>query len=149
MKFSTPEAVAAWEDFKDFLDSVGVNIGQSNEVVTKMAFLHGFAAGKQSEPTKGPEMEYKAVSVSAGFMGNVEAIGHVLKEAKRPMRPQEIMAAVRSRFNLHWNKNSVSGHIKLALKHDPDLRKLDYGLYAHKDYAGYAVQLQPHEMEYK
>lgn len=148
MKFSTPEAMAQWEDFKDYLATIGVETGR-NETMVKMAFLHGYAMGKQQQPQRpAPEMEYKA-TISAGFMGNVEAIGHVLKEAKRPMRPQEIMAAVRSRFGLYWNKNSVSGHIKLALKHDPDLRKLDYGLYAHKDYAGYAVQLQPHEMEYK
>lgn len=151
MKLNNEKAQKAWEDYKGFMASMGMDLEKSRgiEQAFKMGFSYGAASNKQAAPIirepiekwrnvpavkeTAEEQEVRKMRRRSGKKIEQDSIlvKNILQRNGGPMQLKDITEAV-NRAGGNWYPKSASGHMIVAMERIPEIKRVGIGLYEYQ-----------------
>ena len=155
MQLNSKEAANAWDDYKEFLMSLGIfkmgnpHTWQQLEQAFKFGYAKGVAEGEKKQPAYIPPMEQTPANtvlelkeVATGrrrseeeLMKDAEIVKAILKRHGEPMQLQAITAAA-NKAGCKWYHKSSSSHMAKVMEQQPEVKKVGYGVYVYQEKQG-------------
>lgn len=146
MELNSKKAQVAWNDYKGFLNGLGVRLELNPGI--EQAFKIGYAKGEAENQTaieKLPPMDgtpadqviksrnhFKVSRRSdAERVRDARLVARILKQSGQEMRLQYITDAINT-LGAEWPLKNASRYIALAAEVYPEIKKVGYGVYVYK-----------------
>jgi hypothetical protein len=138
IKLNGEDVQKAWEDYKGFLEGMGVN----PDLRMQQAFKFGFAAGKTNklEPTKTPipfdepkqpqTIKQRTITkrTEKEMDQDAKLVASILQRNNGPMALKDILIAVNA-AGADWYSKSATNHMNKVMEKQPCVKKASYGFY--------------------